>query len=771
MQQAADAALAQAVDAAQRTIINEFMVDWNRNGLYDHALSDLTRVVGDISIQRDAIGTLPPGTTVLEGFVGATLHTTLSGIPAGQTRPIAQLLSPLRADSPLYGQGKLGTRVRWRMGMKTLTGQSAMIDQFVGEITGFEVDSSTVTIDCIDLTNRLHESINLPLFTQTRQVAGVPTLNKYRINSQWVIDYILRRNGVYQSPPPLPTTILSITGHGSPVPEIGHQLDYFSQVGSCSEDDPIVTTGRWGVAFWGGPRSVPIYSLRADSQFRALPGTSYLFQFQADLSKAPSTPVTNQFILMSSGRGLFEGNSVNVLISAIGQISAEFYNGTTLVLTVNGPTLGTSGWTDVWVHVQFGASLSNSIVSFPTMTVNPVNLSGLSTAPAAWAYPAVSLAVALPFNALQVSDTTNTGLTTYNPSTFVSQCDLDPGLNEFASLPVRRGVDSLDLLKEVIGAEFGVAGFTEAGRFYFKNRNTVRKNNLTVEKTLNPEPSLTHLVVGERPGSVRNVITTRVQEFWRNPTEYETVWETRDPNEILAPIGISLWRVVLDAPALLRDFDNLTFVATADWDTAGGITTHRFCSVDVLTSAEINLVSVAVFADPVRLAAGVDEVTLLINNTHTSYVYFKTTDGRPALQIGGRKTQTAPERAASYSRQSSKDRYGSQVYPIDLSDWRQSLRMVQPIALGLLKDLKAPVPVLNQITAVGDPRLQLLDTADLSDSNNLGASAWVNVESINRSLSGGKLEDQMVVRLFSMPGRWILGHPTLSILGLTTIPG
>lgn len=50
MQNAGDTALATAVDSADRYVIHKLEVDWNRDGLYTHALSDLTSVVDRKSV-------------------------------------------------------------------------------------------------------------------------------------------------------------------------------------------------------------------------------------------------------------------------------------------------------------------------------------------------------------------------------------------------------------------------------------------------------------------------------------------------------------------------------------------------------------------------------------------------------------------------------------------------------------------------------------------------------------------------------------------------
>ena len=48
-----------AVHDDRRALVYKLEADWNRNGLYDHALSDLTSVVKEIRVDRDLLPLLP----------------------------------------------------------------------------------------------------------------------------------------------------------------------------------------------------------------------------------------------------------------------------------------------------------------------------------------------------------------------------------------------------------------------------------------------------------------------------------------------------------------------------------------------------------------------------------------------------------------------------------------------------------------------------------------------------------------------------------------
>lgn len=776
MQLPNDAALAAAVASNNRVVVSELKADWNRDGLYAHALSDLTEWVESVSVQRDIIGTLPEETTTIEGFIGAQLDFTLSGTRPRDSKDVVQLLSPLRADSPLYGDSRTGIPIKWRLGMQTAAGTIPMMDQFTGTISAFRADSGarTVVVSCLDGIESLHAPINLPVFQNPDWESNQTRLGQYRINSHWVIDYVLRQNGIYQSPPMQPGCIYSATGHGSMVPELGHQFTLFTKQGTFTEDDTSTVPGKWGYAYNGTGKFMSVWSARANAAFTPTVGRSWLIQLMV---YGPGVPLqisaTGDFVVtISTDSSLFAPGATTLAyrIARTGQMFADFYNGASLINTIAGPSVSSvGGWQYCFVLVDFaGATLNNCAVSFPNESHSGVNLTGLSLAPVTYPYPAVMTGAGFPVQNIQINDATGIAPPFYDTS-FVSQCDLDIGLNEFPALPLVRGSDSLDVLKSVIGSEFGVGGFSESGRFYFRNRNTVRKNNLQISRAYTADQNL-QLAASEPPGSVRNSVTTKVRASFR-VSAYQEVWTPSSTEDFQILPGTNTFRVTLDRPCLLNDFSPLTFTSMAFWDVEPTPSqSHKFHAIDSLNNP-VPGVTVAVRFDPVALAQGRDEVIITVTSPIADTVRFSTTDGRPALSIDGLPAVDGAETLQTYERANSIARFRRQVLPLDLDPWRQLQKFQQPIALGLLKDLKAPIPIFDQIQVVGDPRSQLQDSLQLGDTEGLGGPVTVGIEALRRDLSGGKLTDQLTVRMFSRPGRWILGDPVLSILGSTTILG
>lgn len=786
MQLSGDTALATAVDADVRMVIYKVEADWNQNGLYNHALSDLTDVVKSVSVDRDITSTLPQEVTLVEGFMAAQMTLRLGGVRSGDTKSIAELLSPWRADSPLYGIGRMAVPIRAYMGMQKADGTLTYIQQFQGKISTSKVTASNreISLVCLDGSEDLRAEINLPQLALPPGSISFAAVNmRMRINSQWVIDYVLRKNGIHTSPPPHEKVFYCATMHGSVIPELGHSTEYWMGEGVLTDEVPIYQPGRpgWGLAYGGMSSFYFLTKSRGESNFfTAQAGQTLCIQVQADLSKAPMQHPGSQGLLAlySSGNSYLVGCSIGLTAEPNGRLVCNVWNGITLVQSIGGPTLGTAGWTDCWVEVELGSPLSNSAIRFPGTSVTGVNLSGIGASPTLSLYPHVTTFGSIPIQDLHISNRTGLalGATRYNPGTWTPEADIDPGLNEFTGMPLRRGSKSWDLLKEVVAAELGVIGFSEAGRPFFKNRDTLRRQNLTVEKTLDSSKVLTELGLSEQAAAVRNVVTATVSaRMMTGPSDSGTAWRTvyslQNPNEMLIGPGITTIDVTLDSEGALADpYVAPTLYTTAAWDALTQTEqTHGFAATTmggVQISSGISLTIV-----PLSPLVAPDRVRLLFNNTSgSSFVKLQTTSGQAAFKIRGREMYQADPVRIALRRTSSITKYGERVYEFPTSDWLQLEQYVSVLALSLLKDLKVPVPVVDRLEAVGDPRLQLQDTVQLEDLNGLGGPSYAGVVGCSRTLdtSSGRLIDSLSVRPFAAPGKWILGHSVWSVLGSTT---
>jgi hypothetical protein len=789
VQMAGDASLAAAVEADDRTLVWKFEVDWGRTGLYNHALSDLTSLVKSVTISRDVNSSLPQEATFVEGFLAAQLQVVIGGTRAGDSEPIARLLSPWNAVGPLFGDGRVAIAVRAYIGHRVASGVETQVQQFTGVVTTCRVDSRTgdVAFGCLDPSSNVRAAIDLPLWALEKGSVRQPA-DDYRINSQWLIDYILRRNGLYMTPPPQQGCIFSATGHGSLIPEIGHNgfQDGWGSLGFCTEQDQVYFPGRsgWGLAYGGGPTFVPGNFARGLGGFKPLPGYAITFQAQIDFSHvADRWPgglgqwciySSDSFVLGANGAGI----NIRNLITTGGQQRCLIYSGITLVADLGGPTYALSGWQNVWVRIDFGTPLSASTITFPGASPVVINLSAIDITKEIWDSPCITWAPPFPMSDLQVCNATGlaAGATLYDPTTWVPQVELDTGLNDLTGLPIRRGVDSWTLLKEIVGAEFGILGFDETGKCVFKNRDTVRRQNLTVEKTLTQEKLITDLALTEQTEAVRNNVTATVVSrritAWSGQQE-QIVFRLADANSVVCPPGISRHSITLDMPAWVEDTKIVFQELSSNWppneNQMNGAS--RFAAVRLNDNAvEQSGVDVNTYTTP-----QLDVIEIEVNNPGTFDIVFATTTGEAALWIIGRAYSDLNVSDFSLTSPSSIERYGEKTFELPLGDWYQRMSSVTTIARSLLKDLRVPVPIVDDLKIVGDCRLQLQDTTTVQDDTVLGGPMYTTVSGITRQLivqdqqtGAAKLTDQLVVRPFAAPGKWILGHPEWSVLGSTT---
>lgn len=778
MQLAGDTALATAIDAPVRVIEAVFKVDWNRDGLFSHALSDLSRYVDSVRPERDLEGALPAETTLAEGFVSASMTVSLSGRRLSDGVPIARLLSPWYVAGPLYGRGRPMTRVTLDLVVRRPDGSTVTMRQFTGVITSCAVKAGdlSVTLTCRDDAENIRKPITLPIYGQFDTFTLLAPTNDYRINSHSVIDYILRQNKIYQSPPAQVGCFLSVPGHGSMLPEIGFNGGVASVLakGACTEDHPSWVPGHYGIAQAATPQFTGSWGARCGGPFNPTPGSRWSFQFLAKFGNVDAQhPSHDGTVLWFGSSGPGSGTSVRIGLhkgAFAGFVWVAFDNDAVNIATVTGtPAVSTDAWHLVSIGVTFGSPLSASSVVFDidgTTSTQSVSLTGLPTAPAVDRNPLAWWWAPVPVQNIQACRVTLTNFSDHwYTKTFVSQCDLDPGLNETDTLPAARGVDSWDLLKEVVQAEFGVFGFTEQGRPFFRNRDTVRRQNLSVEKQITAVKALKDVTLTENAEGIRNAIAVTAARRWIN--KGSSVFKADGVDDFNVPPGLNEYTLFMREPAQVQGGQQFASANTAAWNTFEATTLGGFLANNPFTNADTGGVFVAVYPNADNLSFNV-----AINNTNTYPIRFCTTDGKPAFRIVGFTVGDGPATEQVYRRQSSIDAYGERALDLKGSAWAQRHRFMQPVALGLLKDLKRAVAVLDRFPIVGDPRLQLGDTVELDDPDGLGGPTLATVVSIVRSFETGEgLTDQLGVLPFAAAGTWILGHPTRSVLGLTTILG
>lgn len=789
MQDAGDTALAAAIAASNRHIIWSLEIDWNQDGLFNHALSDMSKVVDSMVVTRAYETTLPKTVTLVEGSSAARLDIQLSGKRAGDLIDLAFQLSPWRTDGAFYHGTRMLIPIRASLGVRTAAGTGPMQRQFTGFITDFATNrkNRSVTISAYDGVELLRTPMQFPLLSLSTYLRDLGW--QYYYNPQAVLDLVLRKSGFYMSPPAPANCVMSLPWHGAPLPEIGYRVLHFAASQSNVED--LTTPGVYGLAGNAHRGMLQYVGVSFD---RILPfentktSMQGLFKFGPNVYNE-SVPdywtsfINSELFRVSDNESTTEGVNWAVNITSSAQLQFKAYNNSTLLATVNGPTVTTYGWHNIACCIEIGATLASTTIRWSldeVVTTASVDLTGWNAVATSGLYEFSSYETwgGLPMQCIQLlwMPSTEDVLTRwYKTSTFQSTADIDPCLNLVSGIPPTAGVPGWDVIKDVVSAELGVFGFTEFGRPFFKNRDNVRRQSINTVKTLDvSQGDLKDLTLRERIETVQNVISVNTNAVYETGTPEglaTPIWVLSNVGGMIIPPGESTFQISLPRPSRVKSASWFIQRTSADYNSTSQ------SSAFVATLADNPSVEAAYGTVGVRVVQKADwqTVKMFIFNTNTGPIQFATDTGQPALSIGGWFVESTTAENRLYSSAGSIARFGARTLQLPSTPYTQIQVPFESIALGLLRDLQNPVAELNSVPAVGDPRLQLLDSMQIKDAGGLGGDIPVMLWGYQRALkvnsTGGILQDDLDMRPFAAPGTWILGHPVYSILGSTTILG
>src|SRR5688572_821043 len=178
-----------AVSSGERSFIVSLKVDWNRDGLFDHELSDMSRFVHSVSTDRS-----------LQSSTAAELDVVLSG-EDDEGRSLAFIFSPYNINSPFLNEDLIGCEVVYELGIDTPLGV-LMYPQFVGNVRRISPDRGTnsVEITALDRVEALRKPIILPPWAVSEQHVNIGRLQSQLFKSSFLIDHALRQCDTSTSP-------------------------------------------------------------------------------------------------------------------------------------------------------------------------------------------------------------------------------------------------------------------------------------------------------------------------------------------------------------------------------------------------------------------------------------------------------------------------------------------------------------------------------------------------------------------------------------------
>jgi len=784
VQQPSNTALATAITSEERVIRHQFLVDWNNDGNFSHAYSDLSAIVESIGVDRDITGDIPEEVNLIEGYSKAKLSVTLSGTRNDGELPAHKLLNPEQTNSPLYLTDITGLHVKWFIIVSTSAGDVSL-QQFFGPVNICDVKRSaqTVEITAYDITDDLAGGVTVPRFAidgVLSQTVGVDALKQ---NVTGLIDYFLRRNFFFCTPALHPDVRASWTLNGWSVPEIGTQIplrtvDTGVKPAICA---PWIRSNM----SWAGNSHTGLNQYWSGQVTNGLP-------------MIPSAYNTNPVTLGMGGwfygpGGAADGVAANKEVMATRFDSTDSYKATLLLDPTLGPTVTlvnptgaySRTWTfpswvwptRQWNYIAVALSFSATGVQCRLNFNGTVTLHG-TTAPVYPAIPAFNAILSpqlmsystasWPAHSLQVwwsnvatgslqwTQNVPTGL--LRPNTVLDLSD-----NYLTYIPDLIGVDTWQTLQAIVQADFGMILADETGVIRYKKRTSLRLPSLPV-RTITTD-ALKDLETVTNRASIRNLVTASIQsaKAWNQNIYSETTANQYDTQPGIAvayyvPLSDVMW--VDLSPTWLTGITTIpNGLKSGYWAVDPGSNGGVPPFVDVAHQPFV----VAWTADQRTLGIYVD------NTLNQTFMRFALDDGSPALLISGTKIVKDDPKLVAVQDTNSVNRWGTQVLDLGQSEWRQDSTAITAICTQVMTDLSANVPNMERLPVVGDPRLQLLDTVMLTDPQNPDDRILAIIRGISRSMTkDGGLTDNLNLRLVAPPGTWILGDSVRSVLGSTT---
>jgi hypothetical protein len=742
---AGNTALDEALTAQQRSYRVRLLADWAGDGAYAHAHSDLSGAVERLNFDRSAGNDLPEEVELVQGFSFGSLRATLVGDVAGT--PVTTLFSTYVSSSPFYGDDLVGTRVKFTVTVDTASGP-VVVPQSRGVLRSVSVKSEArrVDIEILDPAGAMYAPITLPLDASMYSDKYTSVMTTY-VHSQWVIDHVLRRNGIYITPPPPEGAILSVTGHGGLGAEIGWN-GVPNTYNAATESDYVpsrwpgmlATPGAWAKS--GGNHNIRYSAtkgvdLNVDGQGIAVEGW-----FDIGANSSMGLPTT------SGGRVMFDVYPWEgtlrwlfglALFPADNIIQARMVAGSTqgTIGYLNHTLSGDSTWRHVGIHIRGNGAKSMTL----TLSVDGVAQS--TTFTSTEALPKAGRRTDFAVQLLRSSSNLSAWLTPTAPAEWpglqnanhVPHADVPNSGVRMSYLPAVRNGNSLDVLKSVVTAEFGRFGFTEEGRFYFRPADRSEGDTSSVDREVTSEFPLSDLSTGRMLDSVRNVVTAMTRQRHHDPYQGTTVVDADDVAQFRSPTGaVSAFPV--DLPEMVASsggfsYYQIPFVTALDWDSETYTGWHAV-RVNDTTMTQSTGVTVAYQQTAPYTAQ------IVVDNQSGYDVQFQLPDangGAPALRHYGYPIEPTWEHTFEAFDRPSIDKYGRRSFGIAPSEWRSLPGPYDDIAGELMVALRKPVTTLADVRMVGDPRDQIGDLHKINDPDGAGGPIYGLVQAINRTFS------------------------------------
>lgn len=787
-----------AIVSSECRMVARIWVDWFKNGTVSGAYGDISEFVDNIVLDKSLAGAQPSEIMLIEGASAAELTFDISGDAIDNSVSWVSALSPYNGLSPFYGVDVLGAEVTYAIGVETSIG-IIWYQQFIGNIRSIAPDRAAdkVEIKVLDRVEKLRRPIPFTNWGLMDLQAGKGEVQSQLMYADWVIDHCLKAGRVSSSPYRWaePEQMahgqaqIWISGNGAVVPNIGW-------VDGSWQNDYAVDGSGWEVYHPNGqvhPASPE--TSKKPQMFRSQQNHGYDQNlFWANDRDAVNAARTHVIAFTLHTENLYGSRYFNSLVNEVvfewaphqhctmqvmvsaGQMWLRCIQDTETPTTFNTTKVNiplTNPYYRVQAHWDTVGQQTWFVFDNGTAGNSGVQSTGFSNI--GWGFHE-STGVFKIYRSISTQDiavgTHTLGLISTPGEAGVSAeyaAVLDRSVNRLSFLPDRRGALAWDVITEVAAAEFGAVFWDENGVFHFWNQDTIlsKKDTVVRQFTLDDVGTLN---IQYSKDSVRNIASVTSKKA---RAQNVTVWEAQGPDEYVARnTGFS---------------DNVTVMYIDNVITPGSARPPIYAHPDQTGSAALD--AYPHWSDTVRHGVVVqhyDAATpgwknyswTLPQDTFGLYLYRGpngecimrynngyTTDHRfavsqswdnlaipegtssAAIRWDGSKLNFFDDLTFQVRNDDSIAKYGAQGLELS-GDWYQEFYNYAGLIDTLLARTAEPIPVTDNITIAGDPRLQLGDTIEVYDPEGLGETLRFQILGINRTLSRDDgLVDELTVEL------------------------
>lgn len=781
-----------AVSDGERSFHVLLRVDWNRNGLFDHALSDMSEFVFSATTDRALQGAAPAALGFTSGSAAAELTVTVAGEDSSG-RSLASIFSPYQINSPFWTLEPVGCAIEYTLYIDTPLG---VLDypQFVGTIRTVSPNrrSNNVEITALDRVEVLRKPITFSQWGVSEQgVAAGRTLAQL-MESQWLIDHAIRHCDVSTSPyrpfryedisvgnPNVTTTQWFLTGNGGKPANIGWEDNpkrqqfpdtengvlMYEAIGETHPQAPYPTVKPKVLAAVGNrpDDDLLLWWVKDRDAINSQGSIVCGFTLIKDIGQEGSWYSTMPDTRLAGFRSRDE-QEYQIWMGG-GQVWTKFIRDGASPLSFTGSRINIPAEDIVHIHVAWDVYHANGPQAYIEANATNSGVEDLGTpqSPVGADDELAGLVEISRQVAMQdiYFTTTNLGSVgagvTLKPQAATYAASVDPGLNRLSFMPMRDKPQAWDVCKDVADAELGAVFWTEDGKFVFWNFDTLQTKQNTIVREITID-DLNNLDIVRGLDSVRNVYN---MQKLKARSVMGLIYASQDVDEFYVPAGqdktfkLFIDTVVSPTPSFVPRYkttggdpvstftDDIQHGYVFQWFNGSSwneAVTGNTAGVDITAYYDkdgyLNVKIHNGWAEPVRLASGSGD------------------SSKPAFHLGGSHIVDYDPQTEITENAGSVTKYMARA--LDLSgELYQDLSNYTGVVNKFLNRTSAPTPSSDQLIIPGDPRLQLGDAIRLRDTNGFGEYFDVQIYGITRTFSvDSGLEDSLSIHLVPAGGKW-----------------